>query len=355
MNLLLLNGDGIGPEIVAATEIVLHAADQAFGLGLSVEQATIGFDALNASGSTIPDAVIETAKAADGIILGPVSHNEYPPVAQGGLNPSGVLRKTLDLYANIRPAATRPGIAPPCGTPFDLIVVRENTEGFYADRNMTTGPGEFMPDPDMALAIRKITRAACRRIAIAAFRLAETRPARHVTAVHKANVLRLSDGLFLEECRAVAALHPGIAYNEVLVDAMTALLVRDAARFDVSVSTNMYGDILSDLTAELSGSLGLAASLNAGTDHAMAQAQHGSAPDLAGKGLANPASLIGSAAMLLGWLGERHDRPDLARASTAIQAALDGCLGDAGLATPDIGGTGTTTGFARAVAGKPKD
>jgi 3-isopropylmalate dehydrogenase len=230
-----------------------------------------------------------------------VSHNDYPPVAQGGLNPSGVLRKRLDLYANIRPAATRAGIAPLCGKPFDLVVVRENTEGFYADRNMESGPGEFMPDADMALALRKITRRACRRIAEAAFALAANRPAAHVTAVHKANVLRLSDGLFLEETRAVAALYPGIRYDEVLVDAMAAHLVRDAGRYDVIVTTNMYGDILSDLTSEMSGSLGLAASLNAGTGHAMAQAQHGSAPDIAMQGKANPASLILSAAMLLDW------------------------------------------------------
>lgn len=339
LRILVLDGDGIGPEIVAATRQVLTAADAHFGLGLNFSSAEIGFPALEKAGTTIPDAVIEAARAADGVLLGPVSHNAYPPVAEGGLNPSGVLRKRLDLYANIRPARTPKGVE---ARPVDLVTVRENTEGFYADRNMAEGSGEFLPDPDMALAIRKVTRRASRRIAEAAFRLAAQRPARHVTAVHKANVLRVSDGLFLEEVRAVAEAHPDIRYDEVLVDAMAAHLVRDAGRYDVICTTNMFGDILSDLAAELAGGLGLAASLNAGNDHAMAQAQHGSAPDIAGQGTANPASLIGSAAMLLDWLSARHDRPELARAGAAISAALDEALSRPESRTPDLGGTATT-------------
>lgn len=350
MKLLLLPGDGIGPEIVRATRTVLAAADRRFGLGLEMEEAAIGFDALAASGTTIPDPVLAAARAADGIVLGPVSHNAYPPVAEGGRNPSGVLRVALDLFANIRPATTRTVLPSPLGRPFDLVILRENTEGFYADRNMHAGPGEVMPDPDMALALRKITRRACARIADAAFRMAALRPARHVAAVHKANVLRLSDGLFLEECRKQAERHPDIVYDEVLVDAMAAHLVRAPERYDVIVTTNMYGDILSDLAGELSGSLGLAASLNAGTDHAMAQAQHGSAPDIAGRDVANPAALIGSAAMLLDWLAERHDRPDLADAATGIRAGLEAALADPARRTPDLGGRAGTAAMARGIA-----
>lgn len=349
MKLLSLRGDGIGPEIVSATERVLKAADGLFELELSFRTEVVGFDALAAEGSTIPGRVVEAALAADGIILGPVSHNDYPPVAEGGLNPSGTLRKKLDLYANIRPAVTRPGIAPPCGTPFELVVVRENTEGFYADRNMESGPGEFMPDPDMALSLRKVTRGASRRIAQAAFDLAAMRPARHVTAVHKANVLRLSDGLFLEETRAVAAQHPDIRYDEVLVDAMAAHLVRDPSRYDTIVTTNMYGDILSDLASELSGSLGLAASLNAGTSRAMAQAQHGSAPDIAGQGKANPASLILSAAMLLDWGGRQLGRQELCQAALGIELSVAQALQDPSARTPDLGGTGSTGKFTDSV------
>ncbi|MBN7786971.1 isocitrate/isopropylmalate dehydrogenase family protein [Ponticoccus gilvus] len=348
--ILTLDGDGIGPEITAATRAVMEAADRRFALGLHIERAEIGFAALKASGTTIPEAVIEAALAADGVVLGPVSHNEYPPVAEGGLNPSGVLRKRLDLFANIRPAKTPPGASGATGKPVDLVTVRENTEGFYADRNMATGSGELLPDADMALAVRKVTRRASRRIAEAAFALALTREARHVTAVHKANVLRVSDGLFLEEVRAVAALHPGVAYDEVLVDAMAAHLVRDAGRYDVVCTTNMYGDILSDLAAELAGGLGLAASLNAGETHAMAQAQHGSAPDIAGTGRANPASLVGSVAMLFDWLAGRKDTPAFSEAAQAIRVGLDAALASPDTCTPDQGGRADTAAMGAAIA-----
>ncbi len=274
VRIVVMEGDGIGPEITAATMAVLGAADRVFKLGLSFTPVAIGLAALRAHGTTLPPAAVDAAKAADGVILGPVSHNDYPPLAQGGLNPSGELRKRLDLFANIRPARSRGGFPPRCGSPVDLVIARENTEGFYADRSMFLGSGEFMPTADLALSVRKVTRAGSTRIAQSAFALAERRR-KKVTAVHKANVLRVSDGLFLECVRAVASRFSGIEYEERIIDAMAALLVRDAAAFDVIVTTNMFGDILSDLAAEISGSLGLAASLNAGEAHALAQAQHG--------------------------------------------------------------------------------
>jgi 3-isopropylmalate dehydrogenase len=298
--------------------------------------------------------VLEKAKAADGVLLGPVSHNDYPPVAEGGLNPSGELRKRLDLYANIRPARSREGFPPRCGSAADLVIVRENTEGFYADRSMHLGPGEFMPTPDLALAVRKITRQGSTRIAESAFKLALQRR-KKVTAVHKANVLRVSDGLFLECVRAVAARYPQIKYEERIIDAMAALLIRDASPFDVVVTTNMYGDILSDEASEIAGSLGLAASLNAGAEHAVAQAQHGSAPDLAGKNVANPSSLIGSAAMLLAWLGERRGDDKLVRAAKAIEAALDSVIAKPEWRTPDMGGPLGTDAFGQRVAQAVKE
>src|SRR3546814_94222 len=211
--------------------------------------------------------------------------------------PSGERRKRRARYANIRPAKTVPGWPPRCGTDVDLVIVRENTEGFYADRNMFSGSGEFMPSPEVALAVRKVTRGGSLRIAEAAFELAMRRR-KKVTSVHKGNVLRVSDGLYLQCTREVAARYPEVEYEEKIIDAMAALLIRDAGAFDVIVTTNMFGDILSDEASEIAGSLGLAASLNAGAEHAVAQAQHGSAPDIAGRDLANPASLIGSAAML---------------------------------------------------------
>src|SRR5713101_420673 len=345
----VMEGDGIGPEITAATLGVLGAADRVFKLGLSFTPVTIGLAALRAQGTTLPEAAAAAAKAADGVILGPVSHNVYPPVAQGGLNPSGELRKRLDLFANIRPARSRGGFPRRCGSAVDLVVVRENTEGFYADRNMFVGSGEFMPTPDLALSVRKVTRAGSTRIAEAAFAHALQRR-KKVTAVHKANVLRVSDGLFLDSVRAVASRFPAVAYEERIIDAMAALLVRDASAFDVVVTTNMFGDILSDQACEIAGSLGLAASLNAGTDHAVAQAQHGSAPDIAGKDRANPASLIGSAAMLLAWLGERRGDERLTRAAAAIEDALESAIADPQSRTADLGGPLGTKAFGERVA-----
>src|SRR5690349_17967066 len=349
VRIVVMEGDGIGPEITAATMAVLGAADRDFKLGLAFTPVAIGLAALRAQGTTLPPAAVDAAKAADGVILGPVSHNEYPPVAEGGLNPSGEMRKRLDLYANIRPARSRGGFPPRCGVPVDLVIARENTEGFYADRSMFLGSGEFMPTPDLALSVRKITRAGSTRIAEAAFALARRRRNK-VTAVHKANVLRVSDGLFLECVRAVAARFPAVQYEERIMDAMAALLVRDAGAFDVVVTTNMFGDILSDLASEISGSLGLAASLNASAEHAVAQAQHGSAPDIAGKDLANPASLIGSAAMLIAWLGERRGEERLRLAADAIEAALDRAIAEPKWRTRDLGGPLGTSAFGERVA-----
>ena len=328
---LCLQGDGIGPEIMAATKQVLAAAAPLMSEDLILEDSVIGLAALVAHGTTIPDAVIAAARAADGVILGPVSHNDYPPVAEGGLNPSGVLRKALDLHANIRPARSHDGLPHPIKPPLDLVVMRENLEGFYADRNMFDGNGEFSPVDGVALSVRRITRQASHNIATTAFEWAQRRPARRVTAIHKANVMRMSDGLFLETVRGVAAEHPDITYDEMLVDAAAAMMVRDPGRFDVVVTTNMFGDILSDLASELSGSLGLAGSLNAGTRHAAAQAQHGSAPDIAGLDRANPTSLILSAAMLLSHLGEGP-------AAAAIEAAVRAALASPDTRTADVGG-----------------
>jgi 3-isopropylmalate dehydrogenase len=188
------------------------------------------------------------------------------------------------------------------------------------------------------------------RIAETAFKLAMTRPRRKVTVVHKANVLRMSDGLFLECTRAVAAKYPQVECEEQIMDAMAALLVRDATRFDVIVATNAFGDILSDEASEISGSLGLAASVNAGDEHALAQAQHGSAPDIAGQDRANPASLIGSMAMLFAWLGERRGDPNLAKAADLIEQALDTAVAKPEWRTPDLGGALGTKAFGERVA-----
>jgi 3-isopropylmalate dehydrogenase len=336
-SIVVLPGDGIGPEICAATLAVLDLLNRKFKLDLAFETREIGFPSLKRTGTTFPDDVLDACRAAEGIVLGPVSHQDYPARAEGGINPSGALRIGLDLYANIRPARSRKGLAHWGRTPMDLVIARENTEGFYADRNMHLGPGEFMPTPDVALSVRKVTAEGSRRIARAAFELARTRR-KKVTAVHKSNVLKVTEGLFLSEVRKVSKDFSDVAYDEQLVDSMAALLVRDAARYDVVVTTNMFGDILSDEASELSGSLGLAASINAGEGHCMAQAQHGSAPDIAGKDLANPLSLVLSAGMLLGWLGRRNGNQDFLAAERTLEQTVDALVEKPAGRTRDLGG-----------------
>jgi 3-isopropylmalate dehydrogenase len=331
MRLLVLPGDGIGPEITAAALPVLRAASELFRLGLQIDEDVVGHDSLRRHGTSVRPQVLEAARMADGLVLGPTAAFEY----KDAINPSMFFRKSLDLFANIRPSRTYPGIVQRVGA-FDLVVVRENTEGFYADRNMESGGSEMLVTKDMAISLRRITRFCCERIARAGFELAERRRKR-VTLVHKANVLKLGDGLFLEECRNVAKDFPGVTVDEVIVDAMMAHAVRNPQRFDVIVTTNMFGDILSDLTAELAGSLGLASSLNSGADHAMAQATHGTAPDIAGKNLANPFSLVSSIALLLAWHGRRKKLKDFETAAAAIESAVEAAVA-AQETTADIGG-----------------
>jgi 3-isopropylmalate dehydrogenase len=343
MDVLILPGDGIGPETTAATMKVLKAVNDKYSLALKFHSEDIGLVTLKKIGTTMPPHILEMARKAQGVLLGPVSHNDYPPRDQGGLNPSGEMRKGLDLYANIRPSRSRFGMSL-AGKEMDLVIVRENTEGFYADRNMFFGNGEFMPTEDVALAVRKITVQGCRRIAKAAFEIAAKRR-KKVTAVHKANVMRVSDGLFLREVRKVAGDYPQVKLDELIVDATAALLVRDPARFDVIVTTNMFGDILSDEASELSGSLGLGGSLNAGDGVAMGQPQHGSAPDIAGKGIANPVSLMLSASMLLDWMATEHKQPALAEGGKCIADAIELALSNPATRTRDLGGTLGTEAF----------
>ncbi|WIX82596.1 isocitrate/isopropylmalate family dehydrogenase [Amycolatopsis carbonis] len=348
MKVLVLPGDGIGPEITAATLDVLGAADRRLGLGLSFEVRDIGLASLATDGTTLPASVLERVPEVDGTLLGPVSHYEYPPREEGGINPSAALRTTFELFANVRPCRSREDLSI-LRKPMDLVIVRENTEGFYSDRNMFAGTGEFMPDPDLALSVRKVSARGSARVARAAFELARGRRGK-VTAVHKANVLKLSDGLFLREVRAVAQEFPDVELEELIVDAAAALLVRDPARFDVLVTTNMFGDILSDEASELSGSLGLGGSINAGHDVCVGQAQHGSAPDIAGQGVANPASLILSAAMLLDWRGRRDGNDALVAGAQLVTRAVDSVLDNPATRTADVGGTLGTEAFAGAVS-----
>ncbi|KAF1018140.1 MAG: Homoisocitrate dehydrogenase [Paracidovorax wautersii] len=351
MKFLVLPGDGIGPEIVAAAIGVLEAAQQRFGLQIALDYEDVGFASLDKHGTTLREDVLQGARRYDGIVLGTQSHADYPAPEQGGRNISGAFRVGLDLYANVRPARTRPYLSSnlAAGKTMDLVIMREATEGFYPDRNMARGWGEVMPSPDMALSIRKITRHCSERIARRAFELAMKRR-KQVTVIHKANSFHMTDGLFLECVHQVATEFPQVALEDLLVDASTAHLVRNPARFDVIVAENFYGDILSDLASELSGSLGLAGSIMAGDTLCCAQAQHGSAPDIQGQDKANPTSMILSVAMLLEWLGEKRGLPAFTHAGSAIHAAVESVLANADTRTPDIGGTTGTRAFGQAVA-----
>ncbi|HEX2553235.1 MAG TPA: isocitrate/isopropylmalate dehydrogenase family protein [Microvirga sp.] len=339
MRILVLPCDGIGPEITAATMEVLQRADAAFGLGLSFDYDDVGFVSLEKYGTTLRPETLDKARTYDGIILGPQSHMDYPPREKGGVNVSGGFRVGLDLYANVRPARSRAFLDRGAKN-MDLVIMREATEGFYPDRNMYKGLGEFMPTPDIAMSVRKLTRHACERIARAAFELAMKRK-RKVTAVHKANNFIITDGFFMECVRKIHAEFPEVELNDVIIDAMAAHLVRDPSRYDVIVSTNFYSDILSDLASELSGSLGLAGSINANAEAGLvcAQAQHGSAPDIQGQDRANPTSLILSAAMMLAWLGERRADATLSAAAEEIERAVDAVLEDPASRTRDLGGS----------------
>ena len=343
----VLEGDGIGAEIVPAAVAIADAALAASG-GAPVEWLSLplGASAIESHGAATPEETLSALAELDGWVLGPHDSASYPEPHRSQLNPSGTIRKRFDLFANIRPAKGFEGtraVAPDT----DLVIVRENSEGFYADRNTYAGTGEYMPTPDVAVAMGIVTRPAVERIARVALELARRRR-RRLTIVHKANVLRLTMGLFRDVCREVAADYPDVALDDFHVDAMTVHLVRRSAEFDVIVTENMLGDILSDLAGEIAGSLGLAPSLNASHDAAMAQAAHGSAPDIAGRDLANPISMALSTAMLLEWLGLRHgDEPTRAAARAIERGATEAVR--AGVSTPDLGGSASTTEFTQAV------
>jgi len=353
MKLAVLPGDDIGPEIMDATLAVVREADKKFGLDLTLDIHEVGMTLHRKRGTTLPPEVIEAARAADGVLLGPGGMTLYPPVDEGGINIPGTIRKQLDLYANIRPARSRPGV-PKAHAGLDCVVVRENTEGFYADRNLFHGYGEFMPTPDCAISLRLITAKASRRIAEVAFKTAMTRR-KHVTVVGKRHVMQVTDGLFMGEVDQVAQRYPEVALREIDVDAIAAELYTNPSAFDVILTTNMFGDILSNLVNALAGGLGMASALNVGDTHAAANAGHGSAPDIAGKGIANPVGLVLSAAALLRHLAQRDGNEAFTAAGSAIELAVDSALTHSESRTGDLGGTANTGTVAQAICAHIRD
>ncbi|OXS78694.1 isocitrate/isopropylmalate dehydrogenase family protein [Domibacillus enclensis] len=343
----VLAGDGIGPEIVSATVHVFKTAAQKAGVDINWIDLPMGWEGIKQYNDPLPEETKEALKETHGWILGPHDSAAYPPEHKVKLNPSGALRHSLDLYANVRPAKTMPGIKSVVGEA-DLVIYRENTEGFYADRNMYSGHGEWQITEDVVVTSGVFTRKAAERIAHAAFKMAMQRR-KKVTIVHKANVLRLSTGLFLRVCREVAEQYPEVTVDDYHIDAMAAHLVRRAKDFDIIVTENMYGDILSDLAGELVGSLGLAPSINSNDNLAMAQAAHGSAPDIAGLNIGNPTGIMLSTVMLMDWLAERHNDPKLKEMGQLVEQGLYQSL-ESGVKTKDLGGSASTSDFAEAIS-----
>jgi len=322
----LMPGDGVGPEIMEATRAVLEATR----LSIDWQEVPVGERAIHESGMPLPPAVFKSLAKTRCALKGPIA----TPIAGGFTSANVTLRKQLGLYANLRPARSLPGVKTRFGD-VDLVVVRENTESLYSGVEHKVAPGVIE-------SLKIITWEACSRIAKFAFDFAEKNERKKVTAVHKANIMKLSDGLFLEACQRIAKRHPNIQYDEVIVDAVCMKLVINPQQFDILLCENLYGDIISDLCGGLVGGLGLVPGANLGRKSAIFEPVHGSAPDIAGKGIANPTAMMLAAAMMLRHLGEQS-------AGDRIEAAVIKALQSKKASTPDVGGSGTTQSFTRAV------
>lgn len=343
----VLNGDDIGHEIVPAAHAIADAAARASGLAIDWRPMPLGRKALDELGHTMPPGTLEALGTLDGFILGPIGHQAYPKVPEA-INPHPILRKSFDLFANVRPTRSYPGLG--ClYDDIDLVIVRENNEGFQPDRNVVAGSGEFRPTHDTTISVRVITREGSRKVARAAFEIARSRKKR-LTVVHKNTVFKLGCGMFVEECYEAGKEFPDVAIEEVIVDTFAMKLVREPQRFDVVVTTNMFGDILTDEAAGLVGGLGMAPGLCIGEGAiAMAQATHGSAPDIAGRDIANPFAMIESGRMMVEWLGHNRNIPEAVDAARVMERAITAALADPQSRTGDIRGTASTSGMTKAI------
>ncbi|WP_085829225.1 isocitrate dehydrogenase (NAD(+)) [Clostridium massiliodielmoense] len=322
-NVTLIPGDGIGPEITEAAKKVIEAT----GVKINWEVAEAGAKVIETEGVPLPEYVIDSIKKNKVALKGPVT----TPVGKGFRSVNVGLRKSLDLYANVRPVKTYKGV--PCRyEDVDLVIVRENTEGLYAGIEHNVGE-------EAAETIKIITKKSSDRIVDFAFDLARKQQRKKVTAVHKANIMKLSDGLFLRCAKEVASKYKDIEFNDMIVDAMSMRLVQNPENYDVLVMPNLYGDILSDMASGLVGGLGIVPGANIGKDIAVFEAVHGSAPDIAGKGIANPTALILSGVMMLRYLGENDS-------ASKIENAVTKVLEEGKCVTYDLGGSAKTMEFA---------
>ena len=333
-NISLIRGDGIGPELTVATLKVLDAVQSKFGLKLNIVEVEAGDTCLEKRGAALPEESIKKIKESHVCLKGPVGETAADVIVR--------LRLMFDLYANLRPLKAYPAAAV-ARPDIDMFFVRENTEDVYKGQEFTIGN-------DTAICLRVITRGSCERIAKKAFEIARRRNGkRNVTAIHKANVMRVTDGLFASVCRETAKQYPDIAFNELYVDAASMRLIKEPQDFDVLLTCNMFGDILSDEAAQLIGGLGMAPGANIGDAFALFEPIHGSAPNRVGKQTANPLSMILAAKMMLDWLAERHSDQKCLEAANAIEKAVVATL-RAHNTVPDLGGETTTIGMAEAIA-----
>jgi isocitrate dehydrogenase (NAD+) len=323
---VLIPGDGIGPEVTDAACKVVAAA----GAEIDWERVEAGADVVAKYGQPVPETVLHAIRRAGVALKGPIG----TPVGGGFKSANVTLRQSLDLFASVRPVKTVPGV-PSRYEGIDLVLVRENTEDLYAGLEHRVAPG-------IVESLKVVTEAASLRIAEYAFALAEREGRREVAAVHKANIMKLSDGLFLECARRVAKKHPSVGFREIIVDNCAMQMVKDPTQFDVLLLGNLYGDILSDLAAGLVGGLGVVPGANVGDSCALFEAVHGSAPDIAGKGFANPTAVILSCGMMLRHLGEKA-------AAQRVENAVYAALAEPANHTRDLGGSAGTDAFTRAV------
>ncbi len=343
----ILLGDDIGLEVVPEAVKVMKTAAARTGLQVEWQDLPIGRRGHESHGHTMPQVTVDALKGVDGWLQGPIGHNAYPRNDNTWINPP--LRKKFELFANVKPVKSYPNI-PSLHKDVDIVFLRETTEGMQSGSVVFAGSGEFQPNDDIAIGMRVVTRKGASRVAKEAFEIARTRKRKKVTALHKEPVYRLVCGMFAQECRKMAKNYPDVELEEVLIDGFAMKLVMKPQQYDVVVTTNQFGDIVTDEGAGIVGGLGLAPGLVVGDTQAMAQATHGSAPDIAGKNIANPYAMIMSGKMLFEWLGRKRGEPKATQAAKLIDAAMDKVIAEAKHLTGDLGGKASTTQMGDAVA-----
>jgi len=328
----LITGDGIGPELSESAVSVINAINDNLGLKFNVTKLSAGDKALKESGKALPDETVDTIKKSDACLKAPVGESAADVIV--------VLRRMLDLYANIRPAKSYPHM-PALRDDIDMVIVRENTEDLYTGKEFSLG--------DSAVALRIISENASKRIAKYAFETAKQRNSmKKVTCVHKSNVMRITDGLFARACTEVSKNYPDILFEQMYVDACAMNLIRQPEQFDVIVTTNLFGDILSDESSQVVGGLGMAPAANIGDNFALFEPVHGAAFDIAGKNIANPSSFLLSIKMMLDWLGTKHKDSKCFEVGQKLESTIFNLV-KTGVKTKDIGGTKSTSEFTQAI------